>query len=377
VIPVLFLNNSLGTPLLPKTVEMQDFETALASAEDKSVLTKWYSFDTHSQPPCYTLRPVASHIPGFKEESPAERERALSEWRAETERALASLVGALSTDLRDTYLTTAVEQEVHNTVLLSRELARRTLWLSRVHVGQAGSGGAGAGAAYPPAVDAEQRRRLETLHRDLNTHLCDKYILKLSVRWPEGAFKMELPEHAQYIAEVQAEITNHLRGIIDAIIEEDQSKTVLKSAHGISKRLFQELQHQSAFCQQAAQCSVNRESVLKQIEGYVTSDSNRPLIVVGPRGSGKTTVVARAAQRVASPDGAAAAAAATPGGSNAAAVVISRFVAVSADSATSEQLLAGLAQHAQLLLDGGCCWAPHVSTDTTHQRTHSTITSFN
>lgn len=66
VIPVLFLSNSLGTPLLPKTVETQDFEMALSLAEDKDSLRKWYRLDADSQPPCYRLLPVASHIPSFK-----------------------------------------------------------------------------------------------------------------------------------------------------------------------------------------------------------------------------------------------------------------------------------------------------------------------
>jgi hypothetical protein len=66
VIPVLFLNKSLGTPLLPKTIELQDFETALKNADNKELLQKWYQLDGHAQPPCYRLQPITSHIPGFK-----------------------------------------------------------------------------------------------------------------------------------------------------------------------------------------------------------------------------------------------------------------------------------------------------------------------
>ncbi|PSN35793.1 hypothetical protein C0J52_09490, partial [Blattella germanica] len=66
VIPVLFLSNSLGTPLLPKTIENQDFEMALSNADNKELLQKWYQLDSHAQPPCYRLQPIASHIPGFK-----------------------------------------------------------------------------------------------------------------------------------------------------------------------------------------------------------------------------------------------------------------------------------------------------------------------
>lgn len=44
IIPVLFLNNSLGTPLLPITIESADFKMAMESAADQSaqtLLSKW------------------------------------------------------------------------------------------------------------------------------------------------------------------------------------------------------------------------------------------------------------------------------------------------------------------------------------------------
>lgn len=44
VIPVLFLNNSLGTQLLPITIESADFKMAMESAENhsaQSLLSKW------------------------------------------------------------------------------------------------------------------------------------------------------------------------------------------------------------------------------------------------------------------------------------------------------------------------------------------------
>ncbi|KAF5283297.1 hypothetical protein FQR65_LT13976 [Abscondita terminalis] len=70
IIPVLFFNNSLGTSLLPITIESSDFKMALGSAENQAaqkLLSKWYQLDSAAQPPCYRLQPISSHIPGFKE----------------------------------------------------------------------------------------------------------------------------------------------------------------------------------------------------------------------------------------------------------------------------------------------------------------------
>jgi hypothetical protein len=45
-----------------------------------------------------------------QENSPEEKERALSEWHSEIERTLAVMVNVFPQELRDTYLTTVVEQ---------------------------------------------------------------------------------------------------------------------------------------------------------------------------------------------------------------------------------------------------------------------------
>lgn len=59
VIPILFLGSSLGSPLLPLTIECQDFVTVLSTAtndNDKELLQKWYLLDHLAQPPCYRLK---------------------------------------------------------------------------------------------------------------------------------------------------------------------------------------------------------------------------------------------------------------------------------------------------------------------------------
>lgn len=42
---------------------------------------------------------------------------------------LTSLIDIFSKELRDSYLTTVVEQEVNNTVLMSQELSKRCIWV--------------------------------------------------------------------------------------------------------------------------------------------------------------------------------------------------------------------------------------------------------
>lgn len=89
------------------------------------------------------------------------------------------------------------------------------------------------------------------------------------------------------------------------------------------------------------------------------------MVVAGPRGCGKSTLVARVAQCCSSwasaGGGANAGSSSTPPG---APVLAVRFCGVSADSMTLERVLASLGQQCQLLSDGGLCWASHVSNHT-------------
>lgn len=76
---------------------------------------------------------------------------------------------------------------------------------------------------------------------------------------------MEIPEHAQYLSAVTSHLSKHLTEMCDSIIEEHQSKTMLKPSQGIDASLFEELNQQTSFCQKAAQCSVNREKTINEI----------------------------------------------------------------------------------------------------------------
>lgn len=69
-----------------------------------------YMLDSDAQPPCYRLRPISCNIPGFNESSLEDREKAFQEWAHEIDKMLAVLINVFSMELRDTYLTTVVEQ---------------------------------------------------------------------------------------------------------------------------------------------------------------------------------------------------------------------------------------------------------------------------
>ena len=63
VIPIIFLSNTLGPSVLPKSVEQQDFESSLRNLSDvgkKNLITSWYTLDSQNQPPCYRLKATST-----------------------------------------------------------------------------------------------------------------------------------------------------------------------------------------------------------------------------------------------------------------------------------------------------------------------------
>lgn len=89
------------------------------------------------------------------------------------------------------------------------------------------------------------------------------------MKFVEGGLNEDIPEHAQYVLQVQAHLSKHLTEMVDSIIEEHQSKSMLKPSFGIDVSLFEELNQQTSFCQKAAQCSVNREKTINEIKRFV------------------------------------------------------------------------------------------------------------
>lgn len=309
VVPVLFLNSGLGTPLLPHTLECADFQAALETAtdeNDKALLNKWYALDESSTPPCYRL------VRG-----------APARWRREMARTLNVLVRTLPQEACDAYLTTVVEQEVQHTVLMSVEQARRCVWVSR--------------AGNQPAVEAaedvaghnELQRRLTNLQRDLKQHLTERNIIRASLRGRPGISDEE------YAETVRSALGDRLDALLDSLICEHDGP---RGHNGIPASLLDELTEHLIFCQKAAQCSTNREITLNELKSYTNNDSNVPLALIGGAGCGKATLVARAVQ-------------AAPTWQQDVAIIV-RFVGLTPQSSSSHLLLKSIVDQCHVLHTG-------------------------
>ncbi|KAF6197621.1 hypothetical protein GE061_008587 [Apolygus lucorum] len=276
LIPLVFLNHFLGTPLLPKTLENADFQT-VTSEERSGLLLKWYRLDSTAQPPCYTLQPPVTHIPDLKSADKDVRDRALQQWRKEVDSILTVMLAAFSQELRDTYLSTVVEQEVQHTVLMSQELAKRCVWISR--------GGKVPDLPTSPG-DQELRRRLEALQKTLKGELSESHMIHVV-----PAASPDHSEQPEYIQQVTTAVSKQLDSIVDAIFEDHDNKVdQLRMSSDLDMRVITEVTAHARAALRYSQSSVNRQC---DLEKALNDSGDGAVVLHGPQGSGKTTLLCK------------------------------------------------------------------------------------
>lgn len=217
LIPILFLGSGLGSPLLPLTIESQDFKAALNivtssdTITEKDLLEKWYKLDNKAQPPCYRLKVVDS-------------DQDSDESSTELNQLLLIFSQIFSRELRDSYLTTVVEQEINNTVLMSQELLKRCIWIQNGLIPS-------KIVETSTALEIETHRRLSNIHNDLKNQLNEKHIIKST------------PNQQLTPEQLTVSLENLLSSEIDGIIEEHNSKfQIPHCTFGVDKRLFNEIE---------------------------------------------------------------------------------------------------------------------------------------
>lgn len=271
LIPILFLSSTLGDPLLPLTIESQDFTTVLQTtemnAEDRAILEKWFTLDDKSQPACYRLN-AKNNSKLTAEESEKELSTLLK-----------ILIDVFSKELRDSYLTTVVEQEINNTVLINQELSKRCLWIQNsiapLKVTENTS-----------SVEAEMIRRLTNIQSDLKSHLSEKHIIRISAN---------IAHQQEQFATV---LENCLSTEIDLIVDEHLSKySIPMCTFGVDRRLLSEIEEVNRHSRVLNENCANF-SITDRVKEYLTSSRRKPLVVFGKTGAGKSVLMAKISQNI-------------------------------------------------------------------------------
>lgn len=187
---------------------------------------------------------------------------------------LSVLVQIFSKELRDSYLTTVVEQEINNTVLMSPELSKRCIWIQTGNVSK-----------RPPEqmtqLEAEMHRRLNNLYNELKNQLSDKHILR-------GTCPDQVESALEQIIMLE----------IDSIIDEHISKFAIpQCTFGLDRRILLELEEVNRRSRVLGQNCANF-TIMDRIKNYITGSSTTPLVIFGKSGSGKSVLSAKIAENI-------------------------------------------------------------------------------
>lgn len=189
------------------------------------------------------------------------------------------LVEIFSKELRDSYLTTVVEQEINNTVLMSQELSKRCIWIQSgnlpIKINDNSS-----------KLDIEMHRRLTNCHNELKNQLSDKHIIRNQPNIHSTS------EQFQMILEQTISIE------IDSIIDEHSNKySIPMCTFGVDRRLLVELEVVNRHSRHLGQNCANF-TIMDRIKNYLVGSSTTPLIIFGKTGCGKSVLTAKIAQNI-------------------------------------------------------------------------------
>lgn len=324
---VILLGNRYGWRPLPEEIEADEFALLAAKASElklpgTALLREWYRLDANAVPAAYYLRPRAREGDGDRDftrsdvwgervegplrellaacaaASPLSAERRIKYERSLTEREI--LAGAFNPDIADARSHVfAYFRESDDVETLAEQAERAARYVDFV---------------VPPRGDAQARHRQRELKVRIADALGPDRVRRYRANWNGDALT-----------------TNHLRALCDAVRDdlwgvigaEIATLSVGDSltAEGNAHRQFAEARGGSSQFR-------GREGLLDRVSSYLGSEVPRPLAIIGPAGTGKSAVVARAAL---------AARERFPG-----AVVIERFIGTTPGSGDVRSLLGGV-----------------------------------
>ena len=191
------------------------------------------------------------------------------------------------------------EDEIQNGILKADSPNKHCLWFRRniENLSEVASTSKNTSPFYidfcGDNVDAKATELLKDLKDNhLQQTLDPERILKYDVKWEvQKGIDPSCSEHEKYIkklcSDFEVKITEN---ILQGITEKENMK--------IKDPLYEELFQQTTICQEKCEMSYGRSLELDAIQEYLNTPSNQsPLVVYGQSGSGKTSLVAKAARQ--------------------------------------------------------------------------------
>lgn len=148
----------MGSPLLPLTIESQDFAGAISTtaegSNERRLLETWYTLDDKAEPMCYRLR--------------TQNVTANANAASDLQDLYKTIADTFPKEICDLYLTTVIEQEINNMVFINHDLSKRCVW---VHTGPLPAKHIDETSNESSAIAVEMNRRLNNIQLELKVRV--------------------------------------------------------------------------------------------------------------------------------------------------------------------------------------------------------------
>jgi hypothetical protein len=320
---LVLLGDRYGWQPLPAEIpegEFKEIEQNVSDSGDKELLTHWYSFDRNGVPPVYCLKPrtVPIHENASEEEKRRSRDVESKKWslvERDLQRILRTGIQSMSFSVEDKlkYVASATEQEIESGALKVQDAKEHVFCFFRKIEGIPHDESAKdyLDLGEESDLDTETYDKLNDLKKRLEVYLPEN-TLSYSAKWTGAGVTTD------HIDNLCIKALDVLSAVILKEIE------MLEDVDPLEKEIADHLD----FGKDRAKNFVGQTEILADIAKYISERSGIPLVVHGVSGSGKSALMAQAAEN---------ATASFPE-----AEVVARYIGATPDSSDARSLLDSL-----------------------------------
>nr|XP_002741812.1 PREDICTED: leucine-rich repeat and WD repeat-containing protein KIAA1239-like [Saccoglossus kowalevskii] len=315
---VTFLCQKYGYRPFPPKIPADEFEAMrdVLNGDGKSVdiLNDWFQKDANAVPPIYILQPISSKLIHFNDnDHPDKMTEDRNKWWEIFETLQAQLRDAAATCLKNgkfnaqqeaKYKISVTHDEVVHGILGQNTDKKEDHCVCFVRKFQDLESKSDNKEAKnfidinweDGKVDEEAKQLLTQLRDEQVPASLNKTNVVISSlnNWSEKGVDLDIPEHKQYLEKFLKTFYETIVELIERAVEKDKSHI---SNHPMYEEILQHLE----FCKVKCQSFHGRGDLLLNIKNYIqerisgNSQNASPMIVYGESGSGKTSLVAKAA----------------------------------------------------------------------------------
>jgi WD40 repeat protein len=289
---IILLGERYGWRPLPPQIEASEFETLLekvSSAQHPFVLA-WYKRDNNAIPPQYCLQPRKVKI--INTQSDQEKQSVYDEesrrWNEQIEPRLLDLLLDAARKVfpnkldpkRQKYEDSATHQEIRRGALEVEDPENHVFAYIRTIEGLPDNDSAKDYLDIKNGIiDDEAQQRLKSLKKDLEVSLSSENIYRYTAQWSGVQPQLCLQE-----------LCDRVEKDLCAVI--DSELLTFKN----TSELEREIQAHRQFGRRRGEHFTGRQKLLGEIQNFFCGRNCQPLVIYGDSGSGKTAIMARAAQ---------------------------------------------------------------------------------